>query len=338
MPLPEHDAPPATVETGYDPLTAILALLLAKTGHDFRCYKKGTLLRRIQRRMGITGAERSECYLDLLRERDDEVHALSKDLFIGVTSFFREDEAWSAVAEQVVAPIVAGFTGDTPVRVWVPGCATGEEAYTLAILFTEAFERAGKAIKLIIFATDVDSEALQVGRAGLYPAQIAEHLSPERLRRFFAKEGDSYRVVKSLRDLVVLTPQNLIADPPFSRLDLISCRNLLIYLESGLQDKVLRLFHFAIKPDGFLVLGSSETLGTQQRRFRTLSKKWRIFQPEGPSQLGLMEIPLGGDAERSVSQFLARGLSRREPNLAESPRCFSTVRCISSVSPPPRRG
>ncbi len=304
-------------EEGYDPLTAILSLLLAKTGHDFRCYKKGTLVRRIQRRMGITGAERVESYLDLLRERDEEVRALSKDLFIGVTSFFRETEAWTVIAEQIVAPIVAGHAGDGPVRVWVPGCATGEEAYTLAILFVEAFERAKKNINLLIFATDVDTEALQAARAGLYQENIAESLSPERLKQFFVKEGDGYRVKKSIRDLVVFTPQNLIADPPFSKLDLVSCRNLLIYLESRLQEKILRLFHFALKPDGFLILGSSESLGSQQREFRVLSKKWRLFRPDGPSQLGLMEMPVSRDAERSVPRFLARGLGRREPSLAE---------------------
>jgi two-component system CheB/CheR fusion protein len=267
--------------------------------------------------MGITGTERVESYLDLLRERDEEVRALSKDLFIGVTSFFRETEAWAVIAEQIVAPIVAGHAGDVPVRVWVPGCATGEEAYTLAILFIEAFERAKKNINLLIFATDVDTEALQVARAGLYQENIAESLSPERLDQFFVKEGDGYRVKKPIRDLVVFTPQNLIADPPFSKLDLVSCRNLLIYLESRLQEKILRLFHFALNPDGFLILGSSESLGSQQREFRVLSKKWRLFGPDGPSQLGLMEMPVSRDAERSVPRFLARGLGRREPSLAE---------------------
>lgn len=314
----DHEPPfLPSFEGGYDPLTAILSLLLAKTGHDFRFYKKSTLVRRIHRRMGITGTERVESYLDLLRERDEEVRALSKDLFIGVTSFFRETEAWAVIAEQIVAPIVAGHAGDGPVRVWVPGCATGEEAYTLAILFIEAFERAKKNIKLLIFATDVDTEALQVARAGLYQENIAESLSPERLGQFFVKEGDGYRVKKSIRDLVVFTPQNLIADPPFSKLDLVSCRNLLIYLESRLQEKILRLFHFALKPDGFLILGSSESLGSQQREFRILSKKWRLFRPDGPSQLGVMEMPVSRDAERSVPRFLARGLGRREPSLAE---------------------
>lgn len=199
----------------------------------------------------------------------------------------------------------------------MPGCATGEEAYTLAILFAEAFKQAKKDIDLLIFATDVDADALEAGRAGAYQENIAETLSPERLERFFAKEGEGYLVKKFLRDLVVFTPQNLIADPPFSKLDLVSCRNLLIYLESRLQEKILRLFHFSLKPDGFLVLGRSESLGAQQREFRTLSKKWRVFKPEGPSQLGLLEMPMSRDAERSVPRFLARGLGRREPSLAD---------------------
>ena len=228
--------------------------------------------------------------------------------------------------------IATGLAGEVPVRVWVPGCATGEEAYTLAILFAEAFDRAGKDTRLMVFATDVDTEALQVGREGIYQEHISASLSRERLRRFFTQEGDHFRVKHWLRDLVVFTPQNLIADPPFSKLDLISCRNLLIYLETRLQEEVLRLFHFALKPDGFLVLGSSETLGHQQVEFRTLSKKWRIFQPQGPARIGLLEIPMTwegvpppGACPREARGGASRAwpISRRRPWSRPSPPCPS---------------
>jgi len=318
--IQQEDQAKPGLEAAAGPLSAILTLLLTKTGHDFRCYKKGTLVRRIHRRMGITATERLEDYLELLRAPGDEAQVLSRDLFIGVTSFFRETEAWSEIADRVVTPLVTRHSGDDPIRIWVPGCATGEEVYTLAILFAEAFERSDREIKLLVFATDVDDHALQIGREGLYQGNIAENLSRERLSRFFREEGDGFRVSTVLRDLIVFTRHNVIADPPFSKLDLISCRNLLIYLESNAQEKVLSLFHFALNPGGYLVLGSSESLGAHQAEFLTLSKKWRIFQPQGPSRLPLADMSSVRNPERLAPRMPMRPLARREPSLADMAR------------------
>ena len=274
-----------------DRLRSILAVLRTRTKYDFRCYKKGTLMRRIGRRMGLNRIEELGDYLNFLREDSEEATQLFKDLLIGVTGFFREAEAFK-VLEEVIGKIVQEKSSESPIRVWIPGCATGEEAYSIAMLITEQLQIAEKSCPLQLFATDIDEEALSVARAGLYPENIAADVSHERLRHFFKKEDGWYRVSKPTRDSVVFAVQNLIADPPFSKLDLISCRNLLIYLETDVQKQLVDLFHFALNEHGYLFLGSAETIGQKEDLFRPVVKKWRLFRRVGTVRPNVVEFPV----------------------------------------------
>jgi len=276
-----------------DHLLGITALLLAREGYDFGCYKRGTLERRIVRRMGLKHIERLSGYHQLLRGDAEELKALSRDLLIGVTSFFREPEAWEILSRDVLTPLLQRHSAGDSVRVWVPGCATGEEAYSLAMLLVEAAERTGAQVSPQIFATDIAKDALDTARTGRYPESIEAGVSKARLRRFFSKDGDGYRVKSNLRESVIFAPQNLISDPPFSNLDLISCRNLLIYIEPPYQDRVLSLFHFALADGGYLMLGHSEAIGGNQALFRPLSNKWRIFRRVDSARPRTMDILFG---------------------------------------------
>ena len=262
-------------------LVPIMELLRQETAHDFRRYRKNTLWRRIQRRMGLNQIDRISEYVDLLRESRVEVQALRRDLLICVTRFFRDPEAWQFLEQRVLRGLVEDQGPDLPIRAWVPGCATGEEAYTLAMLLRDQLDAAGSPRRLQVFATDVAEDALDAARAGLFPASIESDVTPERLERFFLREGDHYRVSKPLRDSVVFAEQNVLAQPPFSRLDLICCRNLLIYLEPDAQRRVLAVFQYALKENGCLFLGSSETIGAAKAQFEPVSKKWRIFRRTG---------------------------------------------------------
>ena len=293
------------VLTGEEPntLNSILAVLHTRTRYDFRAYKKGTLLRRIARRMGLNRVEVLGDYLGFLREHPEEVTQLFKDLLIGVTGFFREPEAFAAL-ERVIAEIVERKTTDMPVRLWVPGCASGEEPYSIAMLVNERLQAARKNCPIQLFATDIDEEALATARAGRYPENIVVDVSPERLQRFFTREGNAFQVSKPIRDAVVFAVQNLIAEPPFSKLDLVSCRNLLIYLEPEAQKKIIELFHFAINEDGFLFLGSAETIGEHEDLFEPLVKKWRLYRRIGAAHRYVTEfpvIPAGHDVKGSRS-------------------------------------
>lgn len=261
-----------------DQLTAAIALIRSRTGHDFRHYKKGTLGRRITRRMSLATVESMGEYLKFLRSSDEEVHKLVRDLLIGVTSFFREPQAFETLISHIVPALVERARPDEAIRVWVPGCASGEEAYSLAIIFLQAIRQSGKQIGLQLFATDIDSEALEFARNGVYPVSAVSELPPEYVHNYFSRNGDCVSVNKSVREVVVFAAQNLISDPPFSRLDLISCRNLLIYLDSEVQARVIRLFHFALRNDGYLFLGNSETIGQRSDLFSTIAKKWRIYK------------------------------------------------------------
>jgi len=292
-------APPA--EEGAEQLIRILTLLRTHTKYDFRCYRKNMLLRRVQRRMGLRHIDQYAEYLALLREDAAEVRALYKDLLIGVTAFFREPEAFHVLAQRVLPELVAQTDGQRPVRVWVSGCATGEEAYSIAMLFLEQFAVANKPVNIQIFATDIDEDSLETARQGVYPESIASDLSPERLRRFFVKTDENhYQVSKQLREFIVFAPQNLISDAPFSKLDLVSCRNLLIYLEPDVQAKVIRLFHFALKENGHLFLGPSESIGRAEDIFEPISKKWRVYRRIGPVRRELVQIPIVAAEGRRV--------------------------------------
>lgn len=277
-----NGGPPASA-TPVDHMNAIVAQLRARIKYDFSCYKKGTLTRRVQRRMGVNHIENLGDYVEYLRKNKDEATALYKDLLISVTNFFREPEAWALLEKEVIAPLVAKHNGEGPIRVWVAGCATGEEAYSFAMLLLEQFHAVDKRPTMQIFASDIDQNALAFARAGVYPESIAEDVSPERLQRFFSKGEHTYQIHKEIREAVVFAEQNVISDPPFSRLDLISCRNLLIYLEAEIQKKIFALFHFALAERGCLFLGNSETISQPHDLFEPVSRKWRIYRRIGPA-------------------------------------------------------
>jgi two-component system CheB/CheR fusion protein len=261
-------------------LKKIFILLRAQTGHDFSQYKPSTISRRIERRMAVNQIETMDGYLKYFHQTPTEVDALFRDLLIGVTSFFRDRETFEALEEQVIARLFAGKPEGAVIRAWSVGCSTGEEAYSLAILLQEHAEALKQSHVVQIFATDIDSQAITTARAGLYPASIAVDLSPERLARFFTAEADGsmYRVRKSIRDLLVFSEQDVIKDPPFSKLDLLSCRNLLIYMGGELQKKLIPLFHYALNPDGALFLGTSETIGEYGDLFSVLDRKSKLYQ------------------------------------------------------------
>jgi two-component system, chemotaxis family, CheB/CheR fusion protein len=274
-----------------DHLNQALALVRVRTKFDFRSYRKKMLIRRIERRMSLSHIDQIADYVAFLRERPDEVKQLSRDMLISVTNFFRDSEAFQALENEVIVPLVRAKPPEATLRVWSSGCATGEEVYSLGILLLEQLAAATKNCPLQIFATDIDESALDVARRGAYPESIATDVSPERLGRFFTPVDDaSYQVGKQLREIVIFARQNLIADTPFSKLDLIVCRNLLIYLEPEVQKKVIAFLHFSLNEGGFLFLGSSETIGRHADLFEPVSKKWRIFRRIGPARP--VEVPI----------------------------------------------
>jgi len=261
-------------------LKKIFVLLRVQTGHDFSQYKPSTLHRRIARRLAVNQIETVDRYIKYLQTNPAEGEALFRDLLIGVTNFFRDPEAFKALEERVIPKLFANKPAGTVLRVWSPGCSTGEEAYSIAILLQERLEALRQSYKVQVFATDIDSQAIVTARAGLYPASITADISPERLARFFAAEpgGSNYRIHKGIRDLLVFSEQSVIKDPPFSKLDLISCRNLLIYMSGDLQKKIIPLFHYALNPGGTLFLGTSETVGEFGDLFSTLDRKLKLYQ------------------------------------------------------------
>jgi two-component system, chemotaxis family, CheB/CheR fusion protein len=268
---------PPTVENA---LKKIFILLRAHTGHDFSQYKPSTVHRRIERRMAIHQIETIDEYVRYLQQAPAEGETLFRDILIGVTNFFRDPEAFRAVKEQIIPRLFIGKSQNSVIRVWSAGCSTGEEAYSLAILMAEHQESMKQSFKVQIFASDIDSRSIAMARAGLYPASIAADISPERLKRYFSEEPDGsfFRIHKGIRDMVVFSEHNVIKDPPFSKLDLICCRNLLIYVDSELQKKIIPLFHYALNPGGFLFLGTSESVGEFGSLFTTLDRKSKLYQ------------------------------------------------------------
>ena len=263
-----------------DYLKKICVLLRDQTGHDFSQYKQNTLIRRVERRMAVHRIERPEDYLRYLRQTPAEAQALFRDLLIGVTSFFRDPEAFAVLETRVIPQLFADKPAGAPIRVWVCGCATGEEAYSIAILLQEHQETLQQTFKVQVFATDIDARAIEQARAGVYSAGLVIGLSPRRLTRFFTREPDDslFRVQKNIRDLLVFSEQDVIKDPPFSRIDLISCRNLLIYLNGELQKRLIPLFHYALVPKGTLFLGNSESIGDCGPLFATLDRKQKLYR------------------------------------------------------------
>ena len=262
-------------------LQKIYILLRTHTHHDFSLYKKNTIIRRIERRMHVHQIDNINDYVAYLTKSEREVHVLFKDLLIGVTSFFRDSEAFDSLNEKFLPGLLAVKPEGAIVRIWVAGCSTGEEAYSMAILLQECMERLNRHFIVQIFATDIDEDAINVARSGLYPLSISSDVDPERLKRFFTKEENHFRVKKSIREMLVFAPQNLIKDPPFTKLDVLSCRNLLIYLGPELQKKLLPVFHYSLKSDGILFLGSSESIGQGTNLFKISERKWKIFKRQG---------------------------------------------------------
>jgi len=275
-----------------DDVNQVLAIIRARTKLDFRVYRKKMIARRIDRRMSLSHFRRRVDYLNFLREHPDEIARLSRDLLISVTSFFRDPEAWRVLQTELIAPMVRAKESGSPIRIWSAGCATGEEAYSLGILVLEQLAAAQKQCPVQIFATDVDDDALEIARHAIYPESISTDVSSERLARFFTRVSESsYQVCKQLREIVTVARQNLLADAPFSKLDLVVCRNLLIYLELDVQKKVLSLLHFALLDGGSLFLGSSETIGRSVDLFESLSTKWRIYRRIGPTRANNLQFP-----------------------------------------------
>ena len=273
-----HLPTPELVENDEEAFRRILSHLRGRTGHDFSLYKRSTVLRRLGRRMQINRVERLNDYYTLLRGNAEEVQSLFTDLLISVTMFFRDPSAFDALTREVIKPLFDQARPNEPLRVWVAGCATGEEAYSVAILLSEEAARHEEKPVIQIFASDLDVGALAIARDGRYPSAIESDVSEERLKRFFIKESDYYRVKPDLRELILFTSHSLLKDPPFSKLDLISCRNLLIYLDRELQQQVCATFHYALKPGGFLFLGSSETAEASKGYFHTIDRDTRIYQ------------------------------------------------------------
>ena len=261
-------------------LKKIFVLLRSQTGHDFSQYKPSTICRRIERRMAVHQIAKIEEYVKYLQQTPVEIEALFRDLLIGVTNFFRDTDVFEVLEQQIIPKLFEGKQPGMVIRAWSTGCSTGEEAYSIAILLQERLEALKQNIKVQVFATDIDSRAIATARAGVFPASIADDMTPERLARFFTPEpdGSAYRIHKNIRDMLVFSEHNLIKDPPFSKLDFISCRNLLIYMNAELQKRVINLFHYALNPNGIMLLGTSETVGELVHLFASLDRKAKIYQ------------------------------------------------------------
>ena len=296
-------------------LREIVALLRTHSKNDFRHYKRATVLRRIERRMQVNSTPDLAAYLAYLRKHPEEARPLLQDMLISVTNFFRDPGVFEALEQDVLTQLLRHRRPADPVRVWVVGCATGEEAYTVAMLLKEQMDLHGSASELQVFATDIDDRAVAFGRVGLYPASIATDVSPARLKNFFTQEKDRFRVSKQVREKVLFASHNVLCDPPFSRIDLICCRNLLIYLDKAAQARVLATFRFALKPEGYLFLGNSESADAALNLFTLVDKKNRFYKANSNGN-AMRHLLLANDFPRERLVFNQRGPDRRAPGLA----------------------
>lgn len=321
-----HAPPGGTAEPGLSAadqgsLDKIILLLRAQTGHDFSMYKKSTIYRRVERRLGLHQLAGIADYVHFLRANPQEAELLFKELLIGVTSFFRDPPVWTEIVDKVMPALLAANPNGAALRAWTPACSTGEEAYSLAIAFHETVERLKPAglFSLQIFATDLDGDAIDIARNGQYPANVSADVSEARLQRYFVQDNGGYRVCKDIRDMVIFAPQNVMMDPPFTKLDLLTCRNLLIYLEGDLQKKLLPLFHYSLKPGGFLVLGSAETAGVATELFTPLPGKTRIYQRRATAlRADAIEFPINANGHgrgRNGAEVPAPPAAPGGPNL-----------------------
>ncbi len=303
-------------------LNRILALLRAATGHDFSQYKKSTIGRRIERRMSQHDIDDTEVYARYLKEHPPELLTLFKELLINVTRFFRDPEAFVVLKLEALPALLKDKPEDYVFRAWVAGCASGEEAFSIAMLLREIMDETQREFKVQLYATDLDDDAIASARAGAYPPNIAQDLTPERLRRFFTKDEAGFRVKKEIREMVVFAVQNVIKDPPFTRLDLLSCRNLMIYLEPELQARLIPAFHYALKPGGVLFLSPSESIGNHPELFTPLSRKWKLYRatPSSASVRALMSSGMAW-ASSGVSKVPEESMPKaKEVNFAELTR------------------
>lgn len=299
--LTKCDIPPPAV---HEQLDQILSALRLQTKYDFSNYKKGTLKRRIERRMGLNHITAFADYAHMVQKSHEEAQHLLRDFLISVTDFFREPEAYEQLESEVVLNIINAKTSDDPIRVWTPGCATGEEPYSIAMVILEQLQRAKKHNQLQIFASDIDEQAISVARIGSYPVNITSDVTAERLQQFFIKKNNRYQVNRTLRDCVVFATQNLVSDPPFSKVDLVSCRNLLIYLEPAIQKKIISMFHFALNDGGYLFLGGSETIGQHEDLFQPISKKLRSYRRVGKRNSETISFPTLSDFSKKPQMSL----------------------------------
>lgn len=288
-------APDLDPESDHESLIRkILIELKVRTGVDFTLYKRGTIRRRLARRLAVNGVSGLSDYLMLLKSSREESETLSRELLIQVTDFFRDPDVFEGLTHLVLPHLFQDRASRRPVRIWVPGCSSGEEVYTLAMTALEYLGPDGKEPSLQLFGTDLSESAIEIARAGIYPETISRHVSEDRLRRFFERKNGGYRIGRAIRDLCVFARQNVVDDPPFSRIDLISCRNLLIYLDPALQKKVMTLFHYALNPGGYLLLGPSETVGASSELFSPIDKRLRIFSKKllpGRNIVGILDHP-----------------------------------------------
>ena len=317
QPTDEYRSGDGNLRGAFAPLQQLFSLLRSKTGHDFSLYKQNTILRRIDRRIKLSLVPDLAAYIDYLNQHPEEIEALFRDLLINVTQFFRDPEAFDALAEKAIQPLILSkYSSEIPLRVWVAGCSTGEEAYSIAIVIHEQCDALKTDCKVQIYATDLDMEAIATARRGIYSDGSLENVSPERLQRFFVKAEEGYQIKKNIRDLVVFSTQNLAFDPPFSKIDLLCCRNLLIYLEGELQKQLFPTFHYALNPGGFLFLGTSENIGTFTDLFNVIDRKNKIYRRKQVAAHQLMHtrirsavgFPLSKDSETVKPQLETNGL------------------------------
>ncbi len=293
----EHIEPHSSENIEQNWLKKIFSLIRARTGHDFATYKKNTLKRRINRRMGMNFINKNEQYIHFLQENPNEVDKLFQEFLIGVTSFFRDIKAYDALKTDILPDILSKMEDNSTFRVWVPGCSTGEEVYSLAIIIKEVIERMPQKINLQLFGTDINEFSIEKARMGLYPESIARDVGEERLKKYFTQEGHFFRTHKEIRESAIFSTQNVLGDPPFSRLNMLSCRNLLIYFDSDAQKKIMPLFHYTLQKDGILFLGTSETIGNFTHLFHPLDNPYKIFKRKEvpPSLIGSINFPTGSN-------------------------------------------
>lgn len=308
---------PVPARTGA--LNSIMQTLRSKTGHAFSLYKKSTVIRRIERRMIVHNIADTDIYARYLKEHPAEVQLLFKELLINVTSFFRDPEAFEALKKDLLPRLLAHKPETYVFRVWVVGCSTGEEAYSIAILLREYMEETKQDFKVQIYSTDIDEDAIAAARSGSYPANIAMDVSEKRLRRYFIKEETSYRIKKDIREMVIFAVHSVIKDPPFTKLDMVSCRNLLIYLEPELQNRIIPTFHYALKPGGALFLSASESIGSHTELYTPIDRKWRIYLAKAFVASALTVMAPGFSSKGTQS---GRGLDKaaqkvKKPSFAE---------------------